>query len=129
VWHHRRTCNHAMKLDRKTKDDANDIFCACSRGSLPKDFVPDVPHWDDVAEFVTSAAISPIFSVPIVDPPFDGSLTSGSTIGRCVACGKDEAVDGGKLLKSSACHTAKYCSTSCQRSDWKSHKRLCGLIE
>jgi hypothetical protein len=39
-------------------------------------------------------------------------------------CVKAEAGNGGKLLKCSACHMAKYCSLSCQRSVWKSHKRL-----
>jgi hypothetical protein len=125
IWHHRRTCDHGTKLDQQTKDDVNDIFCACSRGFSPKDFVPDVPNWADVAGLVTRAAISPISSVPIVDPPFDGSSMGGPAIGGCIACGRGKGVDGGKLLQCSACHAAKYCSSSCQRSDWKRHKRLC----
>jgi hypothetical protein len=125
VWHHHPACDHVTRLDQRTEDDINDVFCACSRGFLSEDFVIDVPNWADVAGLVTRAAISPIFSAPIVDPPFDGSLTSEPAQGGCTACGKGEAVDGGKLLKCSACHVTKYCSSSCQRSDWKSHKRLC----
>jgi hypothetical protein len=125
VWHHCRTCDHGTKLDQQAKDDVNDIFCACSRGFPPEVSMPDVPNWADVAGLVTRVAISPIFSVPIVDPPFDGLPKWGPAIGGCMACGKGEGVDGGKLLQCSACHTAKYCSSSCQRSHWKSHKRFC----
>lgn len=76
VWDHHSACDHVTRLDQRTGEDVNDVFCACSRGFLPEDFDKDVPNWADVAGLVTRAAISPIFSVPIVDPPFDGSLTS-----------------------------------------------------
>jgi hypothetical protein len=125
AWHHHSTCKHVTRFDRRTADDVNDVFCACGRGILPEDFILDVPNWADVARLVTRTAISPIFSVPIVDPPFEGLLTSESVQRGCTACGKAEALGGGKLMKCSACHITKYCSSSCQKSDWKSHKRLC----
>jgi hypothetical protein len=125
VWHHHPTCDHVAGLEHRTEHDINDVLCACGRGSLPEDFVVDVPNWTDIAGLVTGAAISPIYSVPMVDPPFDGSLTSNPAQRGCTTCGKGEIDGGGQLLKCSVCRTTKYCSLSCQKSDWKSHKRIC----
>jgi len=38
----------------------------------------------------------------------------------CAQCGK-----GGKLLFCAACHSVRYCSSECQRTDWKKHKQSC----
>ncbi|KAI0270585.1 hypothetical protein BC834DRAFT_521305 [Gloeopeniophorella convolvens] len=38
----------------------------------------------------------------------------------CGVCGKT-----GSLKYCAACHTARYCSPECQRSDWKKHKLSC----
>ncbi|KAI0291553.1 hypothetical protein BC826DRAFT_1022422 [Russula brevipes] len=38
----------------------------------------------------------------------------------CAQCGK-----GGKLLFCAACHSIRYCSSECQRTDWKKHKQSC----
>jgi hypothetical protein len=89
--------------------------------------VAAVPMWSSVVDFTTRAAKPPIFSVPLVDPPFDGWSKDESSPSRgCVACGNIEASSGGKLLECSACYGAKYCSTKCQREDWRNHKRHCG---
>jgi hypothetical protein len=41
-------------------------------------------------------------------------------------CGNPECgVTGDGLLKCSACKAVYYCSTQCQRQDWKSHKSVC----
>jgi hypothetical protein len=125
VWHHHSACDQVTKMKQRTGDDVNDVFCACSRGSLPEDFIADVPYWSDVAGLATRVAISPIFSVPIVDPPFDGLLNLNRAQGRCKVCGKEEAAHSGRLLRCSACHIAKYCSSGCQRSDWRRHKLCC----
>ncbi len=39
---------------------------------------------------------------------------------RCVVCNGT-----GPLKRCARCHTTQYCSTSCQKSDWKSHKPRC----
>jgi hypothetical protein len=125
IWHHHSMCDHVAGLKQRSEDDINGVFCACGCGFLPGGFVVDVPKWADVAGLVTGVAISPIFSVPMVDPPFGNSLTLVPSQGGCTACGKGETDDGGKLLKCSACQTTKYCSSNCQKSDWKIHKRIC----
>ena len=41
-------------------------------------------------------------------------------------CGNPDCdVTGDGLLKCSACKSVYYCSTQCQRQDWKSHKSVC----
>jgi hypothetical protein len=43
VWHHHSTCERVTKLVQRA-DDIYDVLCACSRGSLPEDFVIDIPN-------------------------------------------------------------------------------------
>ena len=40
----------------------------------------------------------------------------------CIVCGKVN----GQLQKCGACKCASYCSTTCQKKDWRSHKMICG---
>jgi hypothetical protein len=120
-WQHHQSC---IDTASQRMGDSNDIFCSCSRGSVPADFLNDVPRWSDVAKFATRAAISPMFSVPIVDAPFRIPMSTPSSLG-CRKCGSEKAANGGKLLRCSACHDAKYCSSECQQADWKGHKRCC----
>jgi hypothetical protein len=125
-WEHKRSCRFNQGMACAAKDE-NDIFCGCGQGQLSLDFIEDVPMWSSVVDFTARAAKPPIFSVPLVDPPFDGWSKDESSPSRgCVACGNIEASSGGKLLECSACYGAKYCSTKCQREDWRNHKRHCG---
>ena len=45
----------------------------------------------------------------------------------CHRCGK-RAVKQAKLSWCDSCKHARYCSQSCQRSDWRSHKAVCKEI-
>ena len=48
----------------------------------------------------------------------------------CLICGSDGCVDDRKeLLRCSGCKQALYCSTECQREDWRVHKRECNLLQ
>ena len=42
----------------------------------------------------------------------------------CYFCKKPE----NNLKKCTRCFTAQYCETSCQKSDWKNHKQICGRL-
>ena len=42
----------------------------------------------------------------------------------CETCGKKEGPDT-HLLKCSRCRSTVYCSTSCQKQDWKEHTKVC----
>ena len=45
---------------------------------------------------------------------------------ECSNCKKAEAGNPEPLKICSRCKGARYCSTECQKSDWKSHKQQCG---
>lgn len=125
TWQHKPSCELVHGVVCTTKD-ANDVFCSCGKGKLPVGFIKDIPNWRDVVEFTTRTAISPIFSVPVVDPPFDGGVEHKlAHPPGCATCGEVEASVGGKLFKCSGCHIAKYCSRDCQTRNWRSHKEQC----
>lgn len=46
----------------------------------------------------------------------------------CSACGKPPTISGRKLLKCRQCKCALYHDASCQRQDWKCHKKVCSRI-
>ncbi|KAJ7761248.1 hypothetical protein DFH07DRAFT_424981 [Mycena maculata] len=46
--------------------------------------------------------------------------------GACYTCGASSTEDGVTLRKCSGCKQVLYCSSGCQQSDWRDHKKLCG---
>ncbi len=49
---------------------------------------------------------------------------------KCLKCGKmkKDLVPPSKLRTCASCESVKYCSTKCQREDWKEHKPKCKII-
>jgi hypothetical protein len=47
--------------------------------------------------------------------------------GFCFYCKKEQA-DASKLLRCSRCKICNYCSTQCQKADWKDHKQICNVL-
>ena len=45
---------------------------------------------------------------------------------ECRSCKKSEAADFERLKVCGRCKDALYCSSECQKSDWKAHKPQCG---
>ena len=128
-------------------------ICSCGKGKFPPGYIKHLPGiWEHVAKYAVRAAISPCFSVPLVERPFDmkdldeleewcsDSESSEDSIdeelaslhlrkGTCFNCGKGD-VQSGSLLRCAGCMVAEYCSKDCQRLDWKGgeHKFLCPLL-
>jgi MYND finger len=52
-------------------------------------------------------------------------------IKHCGACGVWEKVDEQRFLRCSRCKSKHYCSSECQKDNWKEHKKLCkeGMTE
>ncbi|KAF5310585.1 hypothetical protein D9619_007745 [Psilocybe cf. subviscida] len=59
-------------------------------------------------------------------PPNSTYTPISRLLKQCQNCMKSES-DHGRLSSCSGCKRAHYCSTECQRADWKSHKRICEL--
>ncbi|KAL7781403.1 hypothetical protein V8C43DRAFT_298404 [Trichoderma afarasin] len=130
TWNHLPSCEY--KRDGATVplsfEHGQQWLCSCGNGQLPIDFVA-LPFWEKAAEYAVRIAISPMYSVPFVEPVIDEKKLvvkeSPDEIEQCNTCGKTEQLDGLKLKKCKGCMKISYCSTECQRQDWKQHKREC----
>ncbi|KAI0321948.1 hypothetical protein OF83DRAFT_1096596 [Amylostereum chailletii] len=143
TWEHGADCEYVVegRVPRTTELEGNPI-CQCGRGKDVDGF-KSVKAWAPFATMVTRIAIGPLFAVSYLET-IAGSLGEGvtgsrgtrgrpsgasppavplGTTDRCGRCG-----GGGKptLLVCSKCKRARYCSSECQRVDWKEgHKNAC----
>lgn len=89
-----------------------------------------VPVGDDVPRFDTdmSECISDQFKIAAWHYKNDGTPYDFYAV-RCSApkCRKGDAEleDGQTLMYCAKCKSAKYCDETCQKADWKRHKRVC----
>lgn len=141
TWPHRANCEYIAqgKIPLSIVIDEMPI-CSCGRGV---DLPPDLHKMAAIRlllPFATRAAISPIFSVSYIErvagaaldmmnptatrpSPNASAPRNAAQVGAvCLSCGQPGKP---RLLSCSKCKTAKYCSASCQRNDWKDHKATC----
>lgn len=64
-------------------------------------------------------AFSSLGTLPLQRPKGLFPSTSNMEASRCIICNKAD------VQACSSCKAVKYCSKSCQKADWKSHKLLC----
>lgn len=126
-YEHRDKCEYCLGKMAGVHDAAN-VLCSCGEGKLDKEFMTGLKGWRQVARFCTRAAISPLFSDPIVDMPYDPVQEGKILEATCATCGKAESAAGGKLSKCGGCKEVKYCSPGRQQKDWKGHERQCKKI-
>ncbi|KAH0843174.1 MYND finger family protein [Fonsecaea pedrosoi] len=68
-WEHTAMCEYAAQGTSTVptpKVDGN-IVCSCGLGKFPQGYKPDVPGWTHLAKHCVRMAISPSFSVPMVE--------------------------------------------------------------
>lgn len=129
TWKHRASCEYRVvgQIPLSTKN-GKPLLCSCGASKIPHSLKPNLPRWDVAAKYATRAAISPAFSVPLVERSYQPviSQTQLDEVGRaCSKCLREEQIGGGKLLICSRCYIARYCSQQCQQQDWKEHKKIC----
>ncbi|KAL8868943.1 MAG: hypothetical protein Q9174_004646 [Haloplaca sp. 1 TL-2023] len=56
----------------------------------------------------------------------DAEVSDASPPTSCSSCHKTSSDLGSPLLRCAKCRSTYYCSKTCQTTDWKTHKRLCG---
>lgn len=125
-------------------NDGETPICSCGHGHFPTDFLHNLrlPFSDiTLRKYATRLAISPCFVVPYVEDCFhwDRNRRIAATVSdkekglkcetatTCHACGKLRLTENRsvKLLRCGRCRKVKYCSTECQKSDWKQHQKIC----
>lgn len=150
TWHHtpppqQQQCEYALPWATipLSSEPGRRVLCSCGEGQLPRDFI-NLPEWEAAARVATRVAISPVFAVSlvekVVDPDMlreavvgaagsrvggDRGALGGETVLRCRSCGVVEAKGGGALKKCMRCLKVRYCSTECQKKDWKKHRMEC----
>ena len=125
-------------------NDGQTPLCSCGHGHFPTHFLHDLhlPCSDRVLrKYATRVAISPCFAVPYVEDCFHRERYRGiaatmkdteeglncDTAVACRVCGKLRLLENRsvKLLRCGRCRKVQYCSTECQKSDWKQHQKIC----
>ncbi|KDQ54531.1 hypothetical protein JAAARDRAFT_209254 [Jaapia argillacea MUCL 33604] len=116
-WDHGNSCEYkARGMIPLTEEMEADPLCSCGRGK-DTEGMQKVGPWKKLAPYVTRVAMSPLFAVSYLE-----------TVGRdpdahkCSVCRRR----GKPRLKTcTACKKVRYCSTECQKKDWKAHKPKC----
>jgi hypothetical protein len=110
-------------------------ICGCGRGQDVDEFKRSFSKWKMFAQLMTRMAISPLFFVSYMDRlggrlPTEPSVVTTRPLpfakvasDKCATC-KGEGKP--KLLLCSKCKQIQYCSPTCQKADWKEHKKDCG---
>ena len=127
TWEHRPNCEYTVQGRVPLSVDVGDpVLCRCGNGVLPDRFMAGGANWRVISKQAVRVAISPLFTCPHVDETHDGTSGVLAVIGdACRVCNRDRAEGGSALLTCAKCRTAKYCSSECQRADWKKHKTEC----
>ena len=116
-WTHTADCEYLSRGIPVSEVFRQSPLCSCGRGKNIGPFAQN-ENWKDFAPYVTRAAISPLFAALFVDT-FGADLASTVTCANCRSLGKP------KLLVCAGCKSIWYCSLSCQKADWKDHKKSC----
>ena len=128
VWKHGPNCEYlARKKIPLSLEYDGDPLCSCGKG---RDVTPEFRKekaWRSAIPYVTRIAISPLYGVPYVENVghFSAGVAAASPSNlekRCQKCG---GMGKPKLLLCSGCKVTNYCSTDCQKVDWKTHKGMC----
>lgn len=112
TWEHTANCEYvAQGCIPLSTERERDPLCTCGRGKDIEGSIMARPAWRKFVPFVTRVAISPIFSVPYLEPLRDFSALSTQTgedmATKCAHCSRTSAKDGGGLKSCSRCQVVR----------------------
>ncbi|KAF8348729.1 hypothetical protein F5887DRAFT_597878 [Amanita rubescens] len=122
-WPHTANCEYLSKGVPVSEETYQSPLCSCGQGKNLGSFTQK-KNWKEFAPYVTRAAISPLFAVPFIDT-IDEDARKAFHAAQNKLCGTCHSTGKPKLLLCTACKHTSYCSTECQKADWKAHKKLC----
>lgn len=153
-WKHKSDCEYIAKGKIPLSTEQHErSMCSCGLGGFPKDYLKNERYFYKLRKHAVRVAIPVVCSSPIGDDDV-AALPASSAMGpgtqstpfnqthglvqltklaekksKCFHCGTSQAKNGKALLKCSRCKFSQYCSSECQKADWKEHKRICGQLK
>lgn len=131
TWKHGPNCEFlAKKKIPLSLEHENDPLCSCGKGKDISAAFRKQKKWESATPFVTRIAIGPIFGVPYVESVGDfasnmARMTESQPENKKLGCAGCGGPGKPKLLVCGACKKISYCSSECQKEDWKKHKSVC----
>ncbi|KLJ11754.1 hypothetical protein EMPG_13091 [Blastomyces silverae] len=125
-WKHKPTCEYIAESRIPLSVEMHQpVLCSCGNGIFPPNFVGDFPTWEAVSKHAVRGLIPLLFTLPHLDTKDALGKEGKAKENRCEACGAGKSVHGRSLLSCSQCHLVRYCSSKCQRTHWKLHRKTC----
>ena len=138
TWKHLPTCEYLLQGIPAYMEDLDfeaSPLCSCGKGKDLGTFGTRT-EWEEFHSEATRIALSPLFSSSFIKKPsltdvenanIESFLKSPSSevsqsLTQCANC---SGPGQPSLLSCSACKQTKYCSRTCQKSHWKTHKLHC----
>ncbi|KAJ3545440.1 hypothetical protein NMY22_g2440 [Coprinellus aureogranulatus] len=139
TWNHKPNCEYTMSGVSYTIEKGGEWLCGCGRGKALGGFA-EVKEWTVFKPFVTRVALGmPFPTSSLADMaldirrrfdqlPISRNINGGNSDSEplpdlvCAACGHPGKP---KLQVCSACKSISYCSSACQKAQWKEHKVTC----
>ena len=140
TWKHLPTCEYLLQgipaYMEGLEFEASPL-CSCGKGKDLGTFGTR-PEWKEFHSEATRIALSPLFSfsflkIPTKKADVENADTGSSSLKTPVSkasksltqCANCSGPGQPSLLSCSVCKQTKYCSRTCQKSHWKTHKLQC----
>ena len=138
TWKHLPTCEYLQGLPTYMEglEFETSPLCSCGKGKDLGTFGTR-PEWKEFHSEATRIALSPLFSTSFIKMPTKKADVENANIGSSLKspvsrasqslsqCANCSGPGQPSLLSCSVCKQTKYCSRTCQKSHWKTHKLHC----
>jgi len=124
TWKHTSECEYQLGGPPVGRmDPMVSPLCSCGKGKDLGAFGND-DKWRELHAEATRAAISPLFSFSCMEDT-EKSMMDQSIAASTNACAMCGGPGQPTLLVCGACKSVKYCSSKCQKANWKAHRPNC----
>jgi len=136
-WQHKPSCEYKQQdmIPICTVPEES-FMCGCGLGTFPDGYLENLEAFKSLARFSVRVAIPVIFPSPVsrdsTAPGLPANINEPSHQKQdcCNVCSARKSSDGKPLQKCAGCKVTLYCSSACQKKDWKKgHKQLCSQLK
>jgi len=134
-WQHKPSCEYKQQdmIPICTVPEES-FMCSCGLGTFPDAYLENIEAFKSLARFSIRVAIPVIYPSPVSRDssasPTNTTEPSHPKQDCCNVCSARKSSDGKPLQKCAGCKVTLYCSSACQKKDWKKgHKQLCSQLK